>query len=459
MSIIAINVNTTGLVGDSVNPRRCTLITTDNLTTITTAGYLNNQNLLGNTILPTDIFDILYSYNTSTNSGTFGMFTLTYSSSTGFTLVSWANPGDVLLPVVNGDFANFNGTSGQIKDAGYSPSSSSKTKVVMANGSVTANHIGTFTDTAGTLGQDAATAINAGNIQAGLSGTAGTLASFPGTAANGSMKMAAVNNAGNHILTLSNISSLGQDTTLTFNDPGASTANVIVSTAGSAQTIAGGLTISTGNLGVSQGNVTAGSSGHAGTITTFPGTASNGTLVIAAVNNTSNHAMTVSNDAPIGQDTTIKIPDPGAATSFVSLAQSAATAITNKVFVKTITATAGALATSGHVSVMAAPSGTSQFKILNIRVMYAASGLSGGGGDRLITLTDGTIVFNQAGITAALLGTPVYTLWGGTGNPLPGSVSTISTAGAAIYLVYSGGTTDYTTGQIVIEIELAQVTA
>jgi hypothetical protein len=108
---------------------------------------------------------------------------------------------------------------------------------------------------------------------------------------------------------------------------------------------------------------------------------------------------------------------------------------------------------------MAAPSGTSQFKILNIRVMYAAAGLSGGGGDRLLTLTDGTIVFNQAGITAALLGTPIWTLWGGTGNPIPATVSTISTAGAEIYLVYSGGAADYTTGQIVIEVELAQVTA
>ncbi len=58
MGIIAINVNTTGLVGQQINPRRCTMITTDSLATITTAGYLNNQNALGNQILPTDIFEI-----------------------------------------------------------------------------------------------------------------------------------------------------------------------------------------------------------------------------------------------------------------------------------------------------------------------------------------------------------------------------------------------------------------
>ena len=78
MGIIAINVNTTGLIGQQIEPRRCTMITTDNLATITTAGYLNNQNLFGNTILPTDIFDILYSFNQQTQVGTYGIFQVTY---------------------------------------------------------------------------------------------------------------------------------------------------------------------------------------------------------------------------------------------------------------------------------------------------------------------------------------------------------------------------------------------
>ena len=50
---------------------------------------------------------------------------------------------------------------------------------------VTANHIAVFTatsSTASTLGDDPATAINGGNIQAGLSATAGYLASFPSAA-------------------------------------------------------------------------------------------------------------------------------------------------------------------------------------------------------------------------------------------------------------------------------------
>jgi hypothetical protein len=118
MSIIAINVNTTGLVGESVNPRRCSMVSTDNLATITAAGYLNNQNTGGNPILPTDIFEVIYGYNISTKQGTFGIFQVSYASATGYSLVEWTNPANVLLPVVSGDVAIFNGTSGQISDSG-----------------------------------------------------------------------------------------------------------------------------------------------------------------------------------------------------------------------------------------------------------------------------------------------------------------------------------------------------
>lgn len=229
MSIIAINVNTTGLIGDQVQPRRVTMITTDNLATITTAGYLNNQNLLGNTILPTDVFEVLYSFNTANQQGTFGIFQVTYSSSTGFTMVEWVNSGDVLLPVTSGHFATFNGTTGQIKDAGYLPSNAAKTNVVMANGATIVNHIGCFTDTAGTIGEDAATAINGGNIQAGLSGTPGTLASFPATAANGSLIVAGVNAGGAFNTTISN-GAMGQSTVYTMGDIGASTGGLVVAT-------------------------------------------------------------------------------------------------------------------------------------------------------------------------------------------------------------------------------------
>lgn len=159
----------------------------------------------------------------------------------------------------------------------------------------------------------ATTTIAAGtNITAGSSGTAGTVSSFPGTALKGSLKLAAVNNTGDTVTTISN-AAMGQATVVSIPDPGAATANFILSASGSAQTIAGGLTISTGNLAVSQGNVVAGSSGHQGTVSAFPSGAGAGSLVLSAIGNSGNTAVTISN-AIHGQATVYSIPDVGAAT-------------------------------------------------------------------------------------------------------------------------------------------------
>lgn len=128
--------------------------------------------------------------------------------------------GNVTLPVVNGNFSVFDGTAGSMQDLGYSPTNAAKTKVIMANAAVLANHIACFTDTAGTVDDDSATAINAGNLQAGLSGTAGYLASFPATSARGSLRLVAANNAGDTVTQITN-ASFAQASVLTIPDPGA----------------------------------------------------------------------------------------------------------------------------------------------------------------------------------------------------------------------------------------------
>jgi hypothetical protein len=155
------------------------MVTTDSLATITAAGYLNNQNYSGNSLLPTDIFDVLYSFNEQTKTGTYGIFQLTFSSSTGFTLNLWENPGNVLLPVVSGDFANFNGTSGQIKDSGYSPTNAAKTKVVMLNAAPTINHAAIFTAADGTIGDGGV--LGTATAKAASNNALSTLASTAGS--------------------------------------------------------------------------------------------------------------------------------------------------------------------------------------------------------------------------------------------------------------------------------------
>ena len=211
-----------------IKPQRKRMVSTDSLATITAAGYLNQFNLEGNPIAPSDVLDVLYSYNIQTNSGTFGIFTVAVVNGL-VTLTQWANPGDVLLPVVSGDIAIFNGTTGQIKDSGVTISGSSGTIPVVATPTI-ANHIATYTNTTGSLGEDAATAINGGNLQAGLSGTAGTVASFPATAANGSLVLAAVAAGGAFTTTVSN-GVMGQSTVYTIPDILAPTGDLVVSTA------------------------------------------------------------------------------------------------------------------------------------------------------------------------------------------------------------------------------------
>lgn len=297
------------------------ILTTDSLATITAAGYLNKlMSANGYTFTLRDLLFVNYA------SGSFGLFILTEDANGVFTMHLTGNT-NVALPTI-------------------------------------ANHLAVFTDTIGTLGEDVGTAIQGGNIQAGLSGTAGYLASFPSTGAKGSFRFAAVANTGDTVTTFSNVA-MGQATTVSVSDPGASTGYVNTSTVNASTT-------------------------------------------------------------PVG--------------AFIT---------------KDVALTAAGLASAGHITIQAG-SGSMRFKVRNVWVRYSAAGLSGGGGDRLVQITDGTTVYNNAGITAALLGTPVNTVWGGSGNPLPGTVdmATATAAGATLYAVYAGGTTDFTTGTVNITVAL-----
>lgn len=180
--------------------------------------------------------------------------------------------------------------------------------------------------------------------------------------------------------------------------------------------------------------------------------------IVGTANAAAANVLKITN-AAMGQATTLTIPDIGAATGTLAVSLSASVAIAPDVIVRYVTATAATLLSAGKVSVQVAPSGTSQFVVLGMRVIKS-TGISGGGGDRLVALTDGTIVFNGTGITAALAGTPITTRPGGTGNPdIATSVAPLSTAGAPIYLQYTGGTTDFTTGSFIVEVTLAQTVA
>ncbi len=230
MSIVSFNVQTPMLQG--IAPRTVQLVSTDSLATITTAGYMNKQGqvLQGENLSPTDIINTIYSYNVATNSGSFAILTPSIASNGTITLIEWANPGNVLLPVVSGDFASFSGTTGEIADLGYLPSNAAKTVVSMVGSAVVANHMALFQDTTGTIDDTAATALNNGPIQSGASGILGGFIAFPTTASKGSFKFVAVDNSANHAMQVSNATTVNQDTVVSVPDPGAATANFLLDT-------------------------------------------------------------------------------------------------------------------------------------------------------------------------------------------------------------------------------------
>jgi hypothetical protein len=184
------------------------MVTTDSLATITAAGYLNNIDLAVYPIAASDVISCLYSYNLQTNSGTFAIFTVSLSNGV-VSLIEWSNPGNVLLPVVSGDFAVFNGTSGQIKDSGLLPSStSSQLYVATTPGSLTSGQIAKFNDANGTLANSGILAsnvmvLNAANALTG----AGSISLVKGTGTEAANAVTVNNNAG--VITTSSLTTAG----------------------------------------------------------------------------------------------------------------------------------------------------------------------------------------------------------------------------------------------------------
>jgi hypothetical protein len=205
------------------------------------------------------------------------------------------------------------------------------------------NHIATYTNTTGTISEDAGVAINGGSLQAGLSGTVGSLISFPATVNSGSLNISAANNAGNTVTTITNASQAAARV-YTIPDGGANS-NFLLSNSGGTQTIAtGSLTLTVGNFATTAGtitsganieatagniiaaagNVVAGSNGNAGFLSSFPATAGNGFLSIEALN-AGGAFNTIVRNSVMGQTSTISIPDPGVTAANFVLNNSAGT--------------------------------------------------------------------------------------------------------------------------------------
>ena len=245
---------------------------------------------------------------------------------TRFTFSGSASGAYIVPPVTDGHFVIFDGTSGGLQDLNIQPSDPTKDYVVMANAPVTIGRIAVYSDVNGTVSEDAATAINAGNIQAGFDGTAGFLSTFPATLSTGRLIVQAIENAGDYTVTIKNASH-GQVTNLTIPDGGVVSSSFILTNSASTQTIAtGSLALTSGNITANNGVITAGNSAGStyNSFSSFSPTAAKGSLTINCSNNAANYALSITN-ASMGQATAFTIPDPGAASASFLLSSSSGT--------------------------------------------------------------------------------------------------------------------------------------
>lgn len=121
-----------------------------------------------------------------------------------------------------------------------------------------------------------------------------------------------------------------------------------------------------------------------------------------------------------------------------------------------ITVGQAALAAGGSVTIQAS-SGSKQYKVRVLQLNSGGTNFSGGGGDRLGQVTDGTTVYSV--IPAATMQSLVNAQWGVTAlpNPAAAAINTSTVAGAALTFKYSGGTTDYSAGSLVVSGILQRV--
>ena len=209
----------------SYSPFIVRIVSEDTLAAVGTAGYLTAQaaviTALNEGVFEWEVSDMVLVYA----SNGWGFFSIDPSFAS---LTPFVFGGSVVgAPVVVGNFAVFQSTSGNLEDLGYLPSDAAKTNVVMAGSAVVVNSIAHFIDTAGTIDDTAANVSNLGSIYAGASGTAGTLRSYPATGSKGYLALVGVANTGDTATTISN-AAMGQASVISIPDPGASTANFLL---------------------------------------------------------------------------------------------------------------------------------------------------------------------------------------------------------------------------------------
>lgn len=195
--------------------------------------------------------------------------------------------------------------------------------------------------------------------------------------------------------------------------------------------------------------------GGAGVFAIFPTTGSSGAIQVQAADNAGDFVILITNSS-YGQNTSLTIPDVGAATGSFLMSPLAVADINSNIISFDITVGQGDMA-AGASAILFSATALAQYKIRGLWANRGGTNFSGGGGDRLAAITDNTTVYSL--IPAASLQTLANARWGDTALPFPASaaINVSTAAGQNLVMKYSGGAADYTAGSVVISGLLERV--
>lgn len=208
----------------------------------------------------------------------------------------------------------------------------------------------------------------------------------------------------------------------------------------------GNILANTGFIQATEGNIIAGTNGASGQFISYSASANTGNLITRATANTANVTTEITNQ-PTSVGTTHALPN--VAISNATILVNALTQVdpsANIIYFDT-TVTFDQLAGGASVPLVSTFFG-GQYRVRDLKLVYNSLNLLGG--DRDINITDGTSVYST--IPSASLITSSNSTWGSVSMPFDSvtPLNTLTQPGLDLSAIYTGGTTDYVSGEVTI---------
>lgn len=240
-------------------------------------------------------------------------------------------------------FTNSGGSGGGTA-ANKDASDNAQPTVSSVVGATVLNHGLVAADTAGSLKDSGGVTALFGPIQSGFTGTAGEVIVKPSAAASGSIGFTpATIGTGDFDIRITSDNNFSANATFTIPNNGVTGTYFILG-----NSAIGNQKITSGGLQIDQGVLISGTAGSAGTVTSYPPTAVNGTLNLAATDAGGAFDTTISNSI-MGQSTVYSMPDAGNSVARYLVAATATPFLNNEFPVAS--GTGGLMVSSGMAAI------------------------------------------------------------------------------------------------------------